>query len=233
MITLSTNLGNIVLELDAEKAPITVENFLSYAKNGYYNGTIFHRVIDGFMIQGGDPQGNGSGNPGYAFKDEFTDLKFEKGGVLAMANSGPTTNGSQFFITHKDTPWLNGKHTIFGHVVEKGMEVVNKIVQDDVILKMTITRKGAAAKAFDAPKVFADYYNNKAEDDKKQAEQVNENLELDMPMPQYVHNDFVQDIPISELAPTIQATNLSTKEIRSSIKRFKKLYLIIQVKMKN
>ncbi len=120
------------------------------------------------MIQGGDPLGNGSGGPGFAFKDEFTDLKHDKGGILSMANSGPTTNGSQFFITHKETPWLNGKHTIFGHVI-KGMEVVNSIAQDDIITKVTITRKGTLAKAFNAPKVFSDYYSNKAEDAKKQA----------------------------------------------------------------
>jgi FKBP-type peptidyl-prolyl cis-trans isomerase len=120
------------------------------------------------MIQGGDPSGNGSGGPGYAFKDEITDLKHNKGGILSMANSGPASNGSQFFITHKETPWLDGKHTIFGHVT-KGMEIVNLIAQDDVILKVTIARNGASAKAFNAPKVFSDYYSNKAEDAKKQA----------------------------------------------------------------
>ena len=97
------------------------------------------------MIQGGDPLGNGSGDPGYKFKDEITDAKFEKAGILAMANSGPATNGSQFFITHKDTQWLNGKHTIFGYVVS-GQDVVNKIAQDDVINKVTISRNGSEAK---------------------------------------------------------------------------------------
>ena len=167
--TISTTKGDIVLSLEYVKAPVTVANFISLAegKNPYvkaeklkgkpfYDGLKFHRVINDFMIQGGDPDGNGSGGPGYSFKDEFVpELKFEKGGVLAMANSGPTTNGSQFFITHKDTPWLNGKHTIFGHVVS-GMDNVNKIVQDDVITKIIITRKGAAAKKFDAVKVFND-----------------------------------------------------------------------------
>jgi len=120
------------------------------------------------MIQGGDPDGNGSGGPGYSFKDEFNDYKFDKAGILAMANSGPATNGSQFFITHKDTPWLTGKHTIFGQV-KQGMSVVNAIAQDDVIIKITITRKGESAKNFDAAKVFSDYFNNKEEDQKKQA----------------------------------------------------------------
>ncbi len=167
--TISTSKGDIVVSLEYVKAPVTVANFITLAegKNPYvtverlkgkpfYDGLKFHRVINDFMIQGGDPQGTGAGDPGYSFKDEFVqELKFEKGGVLAMANSGPATNGSQFFITHKDTPWLNGKHTIFGHVVS-GMDNVNKIVQDDIMNKITITRKGAAAKKFDAVKVFSD-----------------------------------------------------------------------------
>ncbi|AWK05082.1 peptidylprolyl isomerase [Flavobacterium crocinum] len=167
--TISTSKGDIVVSLEYTKAPVTVANFITLAegKNPYvkverlkgkpfYDGLKFHRVINDFMIQGGDPQGTGAGDPGYSFKDEFVaELKFEKGGVLAMANSGPATNGSQFFITHKDTPWLNGKHTIFGHVVS-GMDNVNKIVQDDIMTKITITRKGAAAKKFDAVKVFSD-----------------------------------------------------------------------------
>lgn len=179
--TIATNKGNIVVQLEYQKTPVTVANFISLAEGKntfvtneklkgkpFYDGLKFHRVIKDFMIQGGDPLGNGSGNPGYAFKDEITDSKFDKGGILAMANSGPATNGSQFFITHKDTPWLNGKHTIFGHVTQ-GMDIVNLIAQDDVILKVTIARKGTLAKAFDAPKVFSDYYSNKAEDAKKQA----------------------------------------------------------------
>lgn len=179
--TISTNKGDITVALDYQKAPVTVANFISLAegKNTYvtdeklkgkpfYNGLKFHRVIKDFMIQGGDPTGTGAGSTGYAFKDEITDMKFDKGGILAMANSGPATNGSQFFITHKDTPWLNGKHTIFGHVTQ-GMNVVNNIAQDDVISKITITRKGSVANKFDAPKIFSSYYENKAEDAKKQA----------------------------------------------------------------
>jgi peptidyl-prolyl cis-trans isomerase A (cyclophilin A) len=167
--TISTTKGDIVLSLEYVKAPVTVANFISLAEGKnpnvkverlkgkpFYDGLKFHRVINDFMIQGGDPEGNGSGGPGYSFKDEFVpELKFEKGGVLAMANSGPATNGSQFFITHKETPWLNGKHTIFGHVVS-GMDNVNKIVQDDIMTKITITRKGTAAKKFDALKVISD-----------------------------------------------------------------------------
>jgi peptidyl-prolyl cis-trans isomerase A (cyclophilin A) len=167
--TISTTKGDIIVSLEYVKAPVTVANFISLAEGKnpnlkveklkgkpFYDGLKFHRVINDFMIQGGDPDGNGSGGPGYSFKDEFREeLKFDKGGILAMANSGPATNGSQFFITHKDTPWLNGKHTIFGHVVS-GMDNVNKIVQDDIMTKITITRKGAAAKKFDAVKVLAD-----------------------------------------------------------------------------
>lgn len=167
--TISTTKGDIVLTLEYVKAPLTVANFITMAEGNnpnvkteklkgkpFYDGLKFHRVIADFMIQGGDPDGNGSGGPGFSFKDEFVDdLKFDKGGILAMANSGPATNGSQFFITHKDTPWLNGKHTIFGHVVS-GMDVVNKIAQDDVMTKITITRKGDAAKKFDAVNFISD-----------------------------------------------------------------------------
>ncbi|SDH31736.1 Peptidyl-prolyl cis-trans isomerase (rotamase)-cyclophilin family [Flavobacterium omnivorum] len=178
--TIATNKGAIVVELEYKKAPVTVANFIALAEGKntfvtpenlkgkpFFDGLKFHRVIKDFMIQGGDPSGSGSGGPGYAFKDEFTDLKHSKAGILSMANSGPTTNGSQFFITHKATPWLDGKHTIFGHVTE-GMSVVNAIAQNDVITKIIIVRKGALAKKFDAPKVFADYFNNKSEDQKKQ-----------------------------------------------------------------
>jgi cyclophilin family peptidyl-prolyl cis-trans isomerase len=176
-----TNKGTIVVQLEYQKTPVTVANFISLAEGKnpfvtneklkgkpFYDGLKFHRVIKDFMIQGGDPAGNGSGGPGYAFKDEFTDLKHDKGGILSMANSGPATNGSQFFITHKDTPWLDGVHTVFGHVTQ-GMDVVNKIEQNDVILKVTIARKGILATKFNAVKIFSDYYANKAEDAKKQA----------------------------------------------------------------
>jgi len=177
-----TSKGKIVVRLEYQKTPITVANFVSLAEGKntfvtdeklkgkpYYDGLKFHRVIKDFMIQGGDPAGNGSGGAGYSFKDEIVpEFVFDKGGILAMANSGPATNSSQFFITHKDTPWLNGKHTIFGYVTS-GQDVVNAIAQDDVMQKVTIVRKGTAAKNFDAAKVFADYYANKGEDDKKQA----------------------------------------------------------------
>jgi|SRR6218665_51885 len=180
---IETSKGKITVQLEYQKTPVTVANFIALAEGTntqvkdeklkgkpFYDGLKWHRVIKDFMIQGGDPAGNGSGGPGYAFKDEIVPgFVFDKGGILAMANSGPTTNGSQFFITHKDTPWLTGKHTIFGYVTS-GMDVVNAIAQDDLIKKITIVRKGAGAKKFDAAKTFNDYFANKATDDKKEAE---------------------------------------------------------------
>lgn len=136
--TLETSKGVIKLSLAADKTPMTVANFVNLAERGFYNGLLFHRVIPEFMIQGGDPLGTGVGGPGYKFADEFSaDLKHDGPGVLSMANAGPGTNGSQFFITHVATPWLNGKHTVFGRVTS-GMEVVNSIAQGDKIIKITI-----------------------------------------------------------------------------------------------
>lgn len=179
---IETNKGHIIVELDYKKAPITVANFVTLAegknefvtdenlkKKPFFDGLKFHRVIEDFMIQSGDPLGTGSGDTGYKFKDEFSDLKFDKAGVLAMANNGPGTNSSQFFITHVETPWLDNKHTIFGHVVEKGQEVVNKVVQGDNIVAVTIIRNGEAAKKFDAVKVFHDYFAGIAKEQSKYA----------------------------------------------------------------
>jgi len=192
---IETSKGKITVKLEYKKTPVTVANFVSLAEGTntivsdpykgkpYYDGLTFHRVIKDFMIQGGDPLGTGAGDPGYKFKDEIDPtLTHSKGGILSMANAGAGTNGSQFFITHKETPWLNGRHTVFGEVTQ-GMDVVNKIEQGDKIIKMTIIRKGKEAKNFDAAKTFADYYANKAEDDKKlaeaQAEQQKKQAELD------------------------------------------------------
>ncbi len=178
---IETNRGTILVQLEFEKTPVTVANFVTLAEGNnnyvseefkgkpFYDNLKFHRVINDFMIQGGDPLGDGSGDTGYKFKDEITDLTFDNGGLLAMANSGPGTNSSQFFITHKETPWLNGLHTIFGKVVENGMETVNSIVQNDDIKSISIIRKGEAAKKFDAVKVFSNFFSNEEQNLKKQA----------------------------------------------------------------
>lgn len=161
-----TNKGDILLSLEYEKTPVTVANFVGLAEGTipnsskgagepYYDGLKFHRVIADFMIQGGDPTGTGAGGPGYRFDDEFhPSLRHDGPGVLSMANAGPGTNGSQFFITHVSTPWLNDKHTVFGHVVE-GQDVVNAIAQGDKMERVEIIRVGEDAEKFDAPAVFA------------------------------------------------------------------------------
>lgn len=132
---IKTNKGDIALNLFADLTPVTVANFVNLASKGFYNGLKFHRVIDNFMIQGGCPRGTGTGGPGYSFQDEFVEeLKHSKPGILSMANAGPNSNGSQFFITHVPTPWLDGKHTVFGEVVgAPDQDVVNSIRQNDVI----------------------------------------------------------------------------------------------------
>jgi cyclophilin family peptidyl-prolyl cis-trans isomerase len=128
---LKTGRGDIVVELFADKAPKTVNNFVFLAREGFYDNTTFHRVIENFLIHGGDPTGTGRGGPGYCFEDEFhPDLKHDKPGVLSMANAGPNTNGSQFFITRIPTPWLDGKHSVFGRVIE-GFDVVLAIPERD------------------------------------------------------------------------------------------------------
>ena len=136
---IETNRGVIVLKLYAAQTPRTVNNFVCLAEDGYYDGVTFHRVIPDFMVQTGDPTGTGRGGPGYTFKDEFDPkLKHDCPGVLSMANSGPGTNGSQFFITHVPTPWLDGKHSVFGQVTQ-GQDVVNAIQQGDVMLSVRIS----------------------------------------------------------------------------------------------
>jgi peptidyl-prolyl cis-trans isomerase B (cyclophilin B) len=137
-ITFNTSRGDIDVTLLTDKAPVTIASFLNLAKSGFYDGLKFHRVIPDFMIQGGDPTGTGMGGPGYKFEDEFgSGLAFNRPGLLAMANAGPRTNGSQFFITHVPTPWLTNKHTIFGEVT-KGQEIVDSIAQGDKILGITV-----------------------------------------------------------------------------------------------
>ena len=143
--TIETSKGTIEIALTPDKTPVTVANFVNLATRGYYDGLTFHRVIPDFMVQGGDPEGSGRGGPGYTFKDEFDpSLRHSGPGVLSMANAGPGTNGSQFFITHVATPWLDGKHSVFGKVT-KGQDVVDAIQQGDKISKVTIVGDSAAA----------------------------------------------------------------------------------------
>ncbi len=200
---LETNKGTMLVELFETEAPLTVANFVGLAEGTkenkvkpigepFYDGTIFHRIIQGFMIQGGDPEGTGSGGPGYAFKDEKNNQKHESKGYLSMANSGPNTNGSQFFITEVPTPWLDGKHTIFGKVIE-GENIIDSIVavpkgagdrpKEDVVLnKVTIIRKGKEYASYEGGASFTKYElnveeRNKAYLDRMKAEKEKEQQE--------------------------------------------------------
>lgn len=140
--TISTQKGEIRLELFDKEAPKTVANFEKLSKEGFYNGLNFHRVIDDFMVQGGCPKGDGTGGPGYKFGDEIhPSRKHDSPGILSMANAGPGTNGSQFFITHVPCPWLDGKHTVFGRVLGDGQKVVNAIRQGDKMESVTVTEE--------------------------------------------------------------------------------------------
>ncbi|MGC1515149.1 MAG: peptidylprolyl isomerase, partial [Maribacter sp.] len=183
---IKTSKGDIIVKLEQDKTPVTVANFVSLAEGQnpfvseeykgkkYYDGLVFHRVMKDFMIQGGDPLASGTGNPGYKFMDEFNDsLVHDKKGILSMANSGPTTNGSQFFITHKPTPWLDNKHTVFGEVVE-GMNVVdsianvpvgqgNKPIEPVTMNTVEIIRNGKEARQFDATRIMTQYFDNEGE----------------------------------------------------------------------
>ena len=148
---IETSRGKIEIELTPDKTPVTVANFVNLAQKGFYNGVTFHRIIPNFMVQGGDPTATGSGGPGYKFEDEFdSSLKHDTPGVLSMANSGPGTNGSQSFITHVPTPWLDGKHSVFGKVIS-GQKVVDTLKQGDKIEKITI--KGDTTTLFAETKV--------------------------------------------------------------------------------
>lgn len=184
---IDTEKGEIVIELTYDKTPVTVANFILLADGTnkyvdekfkgkkYYDGLNFHRVIKDFMIQGGDPNGNGSGNPGYLFDDEFVDeLKHNRAGTLSMANRGPATNGSQFFITHTATPHLDGKHTVFGYVTE-GQDVVDAIEQNDKINTINFEFIGKSAKKFKAKKVFDHYMKSKEKAEKQKQKKFKEN----------------------------------------------------------
>jgi len=183
----NTSKGQIRIKLTHDKTPGTVGNFVGLAEGrqknsfrpegeGYYNGLQFHRVIADFMIQGGCPQGSGTGDPGYKFDDEFhPELRHEGPGVLSMANAGPGTNGSQFFITHVATPWLNGKHTVFGQVVE-GQNIVDQIEQGDIIESLEIERVGTEAESWDAIAAFTEFVNSGLQREEKEKKQLEAQL---------------------------------------------------------
>ena len=172
----TTSKGEILVQLEHEKTPGTVGNFVALSEGNlendvkqqgtpYYDGLKFHRVIPDFMVQGGCPQGSGTGNPGYKFDDEFhSDLKHDAPGKLAMANSGPATNGSQFYITHVPTPWLDGKHTVFGSVIE-GQDIVDAIAQGDELSSVEIVRVGAEAETFNAVEAFRTFEGSREKRD--------------------------------------------------------------------
>lgn len=184
----NTSKGVIVVNLELEKTPGTVGNFVALAEGNlennskpqgtpYYDGLKFHRVIADFMIQGGCPQGTGTGSPGYSFDDEFhPELKHDAPGVLSMANSGPASNGSQFFITHVPTPWLDNKHTVFGKVVE-GQDVVDAIAQDDTLDALEIVRVGEAAENFNAIEAFRVFEGSRAKREEKAKKEAKEAMD--------------------------------------------------------
>jgi len=220
---MQTNKGEILLVLEFEKTPVTVANFVSLAEGTneqladslkgkpYYNGLKFHRVIKDFMIQGGDPTGTGEGNPGYTFKDEFPKdengqlvLKHDKSGILSMANSGSATNGSQFFITHKATPWLDGKHTVFGNVI-RGQNIVDSIAQNDVINTVEIIKIGKEAKKFNAKKEFSRYFQNYANELKEKEDKIQ--LAVSKTLAEITENA----LKASELPSGLKMTIIETK----------------------
>jgi peptidylprolyl isomerase len=207
-----TDKGKIYCELEYKKTPMTVGNFVALAQGKfekdsikiskpYYNGLKFHRVINDFMIQGGCPLGNGTGDPGYKFPDEIdVDLKHTGPGILSMANSGPNTNGSQFFITHKATPWLDGKHTVFGHVVQ-GMDVVDSIQKDDRIEKVKIIRKGRSAKKW---KAMSNFQSNIEAYELAAKEKATEYEKIDAMSNEeyssYMHQEVQKDFPNAQIS---------------------------------
>jgi peptidyl-prolyl cis-trans isomerase A (cyclophilin A) len=221
---IQTDKGDILLKLDYENTPVTVSNFVTLAEgtNSYveeklkgkpfYDGLKFHRVVNDFMIQGGDPRGNGSGGPGYKFEDEFPMndegnllLTHNSAGILSMANSGPDTNGSQFFITHKETKFLDGRHSVFGHVVF-GQEVVDSIKPNDVINKIEILRVGKNAKKFDAVSEFNNYFKKIEEEQKLLQEKKSK-----------VKAEFLKFVKDNESKATVLPSGLKVISIKDGI----------------
>ena len=239
---LQTSKGNMIVKFEDDKAPVTVANFIGLAEGKidntakakgvpYYDGTIFHRVIKDFMIQGGDPKGTGMGDPGYKFEDERNDLKHTGKGILSMANSGPNTNGSQFFITEVATPWLDGRHTIFGKVVS-GVEVIDEIAKvekgpndkpktDIVLEKVSVFTKGDKYASYDAAKTFTEgkakiQENNKVYLEKEQAEKKKKEEEFAANQQKLV-DDMKKDMQVTDsgLYYKITKTNAAGKAPKS------------------
>lgn len=249
---ITTNKGEILIQLEFEKTPMTVASFVGLAEGKlkydtvvvsepFFDGLSFHRVIANFMIQGGDPKGNGSGNPGYKFPDEFEESLTHSGpGILSMANSGPGTNGSQFFITHKETPWLNGKHTVFGHVV-KGQDVVDAIAQGDKIETVEIIRVGKKAKKFKAHKVFPMKVREREEEDRAKNELRNKEFYTEMvtkyPKAEQTESGLMYEIvgegngttpkPLYEVEVHYTGTFLDGKKFDSSVDRGDKFKFVL------
>ena len=228
-----TSKGSIVCFLEYEKTPMTVANFVGLAEGNFkvadkvisspfYNGLKFHRVIKDFMIQGGCPLGNGSGDPGYKFDDEIVaDLKHCSPGILSMANSGPATNGSQFFITHKETSWLDGKHTVFGRVIE-GMDVVNKIEQEDLLISVSILRYGSKAKKWIAIKEFDKVYGlKKAKELKKNKQYAKISSMSEKDYTAFMYSEVKKQNPKAKISTTglvyiIENKGLELKPVKGS-----------------
>ena len=234
-----TNKGTMVLELEYKKAPITVANFVSLAEGTntlvdstykgkkYYNGLTFHRIIDEFMIQGGDPTGTGSGSPGYKFNNEISpELKHDKLGTLSMANSGPNTNGSQFFITEKETPFLDGSYNVFGYLV-LGEDVLHNLAgvettkpgdkpkEEIVMNEVNIIRKGKEAKDFDAPKVFENHFADAEKAEKERVAKMEEEKRL---------KEEKSAAAAKKMKPTLDEYDAKAKTLASGLK----MYLITQ-----
>ena len=210
----TTNKGVIVCNLEYKKTPMTVGNFVGLTEGNFkvgdqsfskpfFDGLIFHRVIADFMIQGGDPQGTGMGDPGYKFYDEIDPtLKHSGPGILSMANSGPNTNGSQFFITHKETPWLDGKHTVFGQVVS-GQEVVNAIAQNDIMQKVEIIRVGREAEKWNAQAAFDGVFITRKAQEAAEQEEVAKIAAMSQDdYKAYMYNEVKKNYPKAQQSPT-------------------------------
>lgn len=225
---IKTTKGTFLINLEFDKAPITVANFVTlaegkntfvsevYKDKPFFDGLIFHRLEPGFIIQGGDPEGSGTGGPGYIFKNEISNLRYNAEGIVGMANAGPDTNGSQFFITFSATPTLDGSYTIFGKVDAEGMKIVKKIQLNDQMKSVKIIRKGEAAKKFDALKIFNDFFIKEVERQKLQAIKDAENEKLNDAKNKAIRESKIADFMQLKSSGTKSSTGLIYKFITKS-----------------